>query len=84
MEAKCATMSKSLEQSAAELERKAQDKAVIIRRVMREYNTSQERATGGDSLYLLRKEREIDRAVADYIRLYKAIRRVRKKLRAHK
>ena len=84
MEAKCATMSKSLEHSAAELERKAQDKAVIIRRVVREYNTSKERATGGDPLYLLRKEREIDRAVADYIRLYKAIRRVRKKLRAHK
>ena len=84
MEAKCATMSKSLEQSAAELERKAQDKAVNIRRVMREYNTSLQGATGGDALHRLRKEREIDRAVADYLRLYKAIRRVRKKLHIKK
>lgn len=84
MEAKSTTMSKSLEQSAAELERKAQDQAVIIRRVMRDYNTSMQAATGGDSRHRLRKEREIDRAVADYIRLYKAIQRVRKKLRSQK
>lgn len=84
MEAKSTTMSKSLEQSAAELERKAQDQAVIIRRVMRDYNTSMQAATGGDFLHRLRKEREIDRVVADYIRLYKAIQRVRKKLRSQK
>jgi hypothetical protein len=75
-------MSKSLEKYEVELERKAQDKVYVIRRVVKEYNASLQSAHNGDSSHLLRKQREIDRAVAEYIQLYKALKRLRKKMRA--
>jgi hypothetical protein len=75
-------MSKSLEEYAVDLERKAQEKVYVIRRVVKEYNASLQSTDNGDSSHLLRKQREIERVVADYIRLYKALRRLRKKMSA--
>ena len=73
-------MSRSLDKSASELERKAQNKAEIIRKIVREYNES----IGSDSEpgYALRskKERKIEKAVAEYEQVHKALKRLRKKM----
>ena len=75
-------MSKSLEQYAVELERKAQERVYVIRRVVKEYNTCLQSTNNGDIYRLPRKQREIERVVAEYIQLYKALKRLRKKMRA--
>ncbi|MGA9773010.1 MAG: hypothetical protein WBV94_28525 [Blastocatellia bacterium] len=75
-------MSKSLEEYAVELERKAREKAHVIRRVVKEYNACLQGTTSGDAYQIPRKQREIERVVAQYIQLYKALKRLRKKMRA--
>lgn len=75
-------MSKTLEEYAVDLERKAQEKVYAIRRVVKEYNACLQSATGGNASSLPRKQREIERVVAEYIQLYKALKRLRKKMRA--
>ena len=77
-------MSKGLEESAVELERKAQEKVSRIRQVIKEYNTSLQNAGDNDSALVSRKQREIERVAAEYIQLYKALKRLRKKMRAGK
>ena len=75
-------MSKSLEEYAVDLERKAQEKVYVIRRVVKEYNACLQSTNNGSASLLPRKQREIERIVADYIQLYKALKRLRKKMRA--
>ena len=74
-------MSRSLTENAAEaLERKARNKVTAIRRAVGEYNQSLDAANDAAAGQVLRKQREMDRIVADYVELYKAIKRIRKKL----
>ena len=75
-------MSRSLEESAEVLERKAQHQVAAIRRVVSEYNQSLDAASDDRAAPVLHKQREMERVVAEYVKLYKAIKRVRKKLRA--
>ena len=77
-------MSKSLEAYAVDLERKAQEKVYVIRRVVKEYKACLQSTNNGNASPLPRKQREIERVVAEYIQLYKALKRLRKKMRAGK
>ena len=77
-------MSKSLEEYAVDLERKAQEKVYVIRRAVKEYNTCLQSANSSNASPIPRKQREIERVVAEYIQLYKALKRLHKKIRAGK
>ena len=77
-------MSKDLAKYEVELERKAQEKVGIIRRVIKEYNASLQSSGDGQPNHLLRKQREIERVAGEYVQLYKALKRLRKKLRPGK
>lgn len=77
-------MSRSLEESAEVLERKAQHKVTAIRRVVREYNQKLDATKDDRATQVLHKQQELERVVAQYIKLYKAIKRLRKKMRASK
>jgi uncharacterized protein YoxC len=77
-------MSKDLSESAAELERKAERQVMEIRRAVREYNEAAQNTARSDTLEQTRKQSEIEHAVAKYVQLHKAIRRLRKKMRAGK
>jgi deoxyribodipyrimidine photolyase len=69
-------MSKKLEKKASKLVRKAEDRATVIRRVVREYNNVAQTSAGNDSA----KQREIERAVVRYNEVHKAIKRLRRKM----
>lgn len=73
-------MSKDLVKSKAKLEREARSKAAAIRRIVQEYTSSIEKSPHVNALDRLRKQREIERVVAEYIQLHKSLKRVRKKL----
>lgn len=77
-------MSRGLERSAAELERKAQDQAITIRRVVREYNEFVRGDAYIEPSLQLKRQREIERVVGQYTQLHKALRRLRKKMRVGK
>ena len=77
-------MSKDLARSVADLERRAEDKAVVIRQVVREYNNAIHSTTGLNAYEQVRRQREIERIVAEYVQIYKALKRLRKKMRAAK
>ena len=77
-------MSKSLAESAALLERKAQEKVTNIRQAVNEYNACLQDMRDSDYFSIARKQRAIDRVVAESIELRKAIKRLRKKMRAGK
>lgn len=67
-----------------DLERKAQEKVILIRQTVKDYAASLEVDNKGDAARLARKQREIERIAAEYIQLYKALKRIRKKMRAGK
>lgn len=69
-------MSKKLEKKASKLVRKAEDRAIAIRRVVREYNTVVQISGLNDSA----KQREIERAVVKYNEVSKAIKRLKRKI----
>jgi len=75
-------MSRSLEESAEILERKAQHKVAAIRRVVREYNQKLDATNDDRASQVMHKQEEMERIVAQYIKLYKDIKRLRKKMRA--
>jgi hypothetical protein len=77
-------MSRSLEESAEVLQRKAQHKVTAIRRAVREYNQKLDATKDDQATQVLHKQQELERIVAQYIKLYKAIKRLRKKMRASK
>lgn len=77
-------MSKDLAESAVKLERRADRQVMAIRQAVREYNEAFENAADSNTIEQLEKQREIERRVAEHIQLYKALRRLRKKMRAAK
>lgn len=77
-------MSKDLAGSKAELERRADRQVTAIRRAVREYNEAFQNAACTDALEQLKKQREIERKVAEHVQLCKALRRLRKKMRTAK
>lgn len=73
-------MSRNLDKSATELEREAQNKAKIIRRTVREYNESINSDDAPRYALRSKKERKIEKAVAEYEQVHKALKRLRKKI----
>jgi len=73
-------MSKKLERKASKLVRKAEDRAMLVRRAVREYNNVIQTSAEGDSAKRLRGQLDIERAVLRYNEVHKAIRRLRKKM----
>src|SRR5258705_6236104 len=69
-------MSKKLEKKASKLVRKAEDRAIAIRRVVREYNSVTQISVVNDSA----KQLVIERAVVKYNEVHKAIKRLRSKI----
>ena len=72
-------MSKKLEKEATRLVRKAEGRALVIRRVMREYRDSSLASAETDPLWNTQKQREIELAVGRYNEVHKALKRIRKR-----
>lgn len=72
-------MSKKLEKKATRLVRKAENRASVIRRVIRDYNEAEQTATMGGTARQLERQRQIEQAVMKYNQTHKAIGRLRKK-----
>jgi hypothetical protein len=51
----------------------------MIRRVVREYNQTLDDTRDDQAERVVSKQREMERVVAEYLKLYKSIRRARKK-----
>jgi len=73
-------MSKKLEKKASKLVREAADRAMFIRRAVREYNDVIQTSTDGNPARQLRGQLDIERAVVRYNEVHKAIKRLRKKM----
>jgi hypothetical protein len=73
-------MSRSLEGDVKALERRAKRQAAVIRRVVREYNQRLDVAHDDRAEPVVSKQHEMEREIAEYLKLYKSIRRVRRKL----
>ncbi|HSB12610.1 MAG TPA: hypothetical protein VLM38_24180 [Blastocatellia bacterium] len=72
-------MSKKLEKRATRLVRKAEYRAMVIRRVVREYREVQIGA-GNNPANKLERQLDIERAVGKYNQVHKALKRVRRKI----
>jgi len=75
-------MSKRLTASATRLESIARAHASDVRRVLREYNEVTGRTEAGDFARHA-KEREVDRVVSQYVKVHRALRKLRKKINAN-
>ncbi len=73
-------MSRGLKEDVEALERKAQRKVAAIRRVVREYNQTLDDTRDDHAEPVVSKQREMEREIAEYLKLYKCIKRARKKL----
>lgn len=73
--------SRNLAERAEVLQRKAQHQIKAIRRVVREYNQTLDAANDDRAAPVVEKQHEMERVVGKYVKLYKAIKRRRKKLR---
>jgi hypothetical protein len=78
---RASAMSKDLHQYAAELEDKAARRAKSIRRAVDKYNFEVKSATLADLDRQRKRQRQIEREVARYTELNKALKRIRKKMR---
>jgi len=72
-------MSKKLEKRAIRLRRKAENRALIIRRVVREFRDGNLTVGALDPTWQTEKHREIELAVGRYNEVHKALRRINKK-----
>ena len=72
-------MSKRLEKRATRLVRKAEDRALAIRRVVREYHDAIQTSAISDPARQTERHSEIERAVVRYNEVHKALRRLRKR-----
>lgn len=70
-------MSKKLEKRATRLERKAENRVLTIRRVVREYRDATQTS---DAASQAERKGQIERAVSKYNEVHKALRRIRKKI----
>lgn len=73
-------MSKDLKKSAEKMERKADRQVEEIRRAVRLYNESANDQPINNPARRIDIERELERAVGDYLRIHKSLRRLRKKM----
>ncbi len=73
-------MSKKLEKQATRLVRKAENRALVIKLVVREYRDYTQRAEAADTVGEAERHREIERAVVKYNEANKALRRIGKKI----
>jgi 2-C-methyl-D-erythritol 4-phosphate cytidylyltransferase len=73
-------MSKKLDKRATRLVRKAEDRALAIRRVVQEYKETVRRSAVTDSVRPTENHHEIERAVVKYNEVHKALKRLRKKI----
>jgi hypothetical protein len=73
-------MSKKLEKRATRLVRKAEDRALAIRRVVGEYHDAIQTSAASDPARQTEKHREIERAVVKYNEVHKALRRLRTRI----
>jgi hypothetical protein len=76
-------MSKKLEKRAARLARKAENRATLIRQVVRDYKDSQV-MNQANLAREMERQREIELAVARYSQARKALKRVRQKMQLKK
>jgi hypothetical protein len=76
-------MSKKLEKRAARLARKAENRATLIRQVVRAYKDSQV-MNQANLAREMERQREIELAVARYSQARKALKRVRQKMQLKK
>lgn len=72
-------MSKHLAESEARLQGIARDHTLTVRRVMREYGEVTLNTNTGDHARFA-KEREVDRVVSQYLKVHRALRKLRKKI----
>jgi len=75
-------MSRSPEGDIKTLERRARQKVAAIRRVVREYNQNLDATHDDQAGPVMSKQHEMERELAEYFKLYKSIKRARKKLRS--
>lgn len=75
-------MSRSLQGEIETLERKAQRKVAAIRRAVREYNQRLDATHDDQAGPVVSKQHEMERKLAEYLKLYKSIKRARKRLHA--
>lgn len=73
-------MSKKLEKKATRLVRKAESRAGVIRRAVRDYSDAEQTSTMGGPARQLERQRQIEQAVMKYNQTHKAIGRLRKKM----
>jgi hypothetical protein len=73
-------MSKKLEKRATQLVRKAEVRATVIRRVVREYRDAIHSSAVADATKRTERHREIERAVVKYNEVHKALKRLRKRI----
>ncbi|HEX5733678.1 MAG TPA: hypothetical protein VF131_12655 [Blastocatellia bacterium] len=76
-------MSKELKRSEERLENEANDRAEALRRVVREYHETTG-AGGVDLAAQYKKRREIEREARVFLRLQKALKRIRQEARMNK
>ena len=72
--------SKKLEKRATRLERKAQSRALTIKRIVREYRDATQMSEAADVERQAESHREIERAVGRYNEVHKALKRISKKI----
>ena len=77
-------MSKKLAKKATRLVRKAENRAMVIRRVVLDYSDAERTSTMGGSTRQLERQRQIEQAVMKYNQTHKAIGRLRKKIQLKK
>ena len=73
-------MSKKLEKKATRLVRKAEYRALSIRRVVRDYHDAIQTSAANDAAKHTERNREIERAVVKYNEVHKALKRLRKRI----
>ena len=73
-------MSKKLEKRANRLARKAENRVLTIRRVVREYRDASQTLEAADAASQAERNSQIERAVGKYNEVHKALRRIRKKI----
>jgi hypothetical protein len=73
-------MSKKLEKRADRLARKAQSRALAIKRVVREYREATLTLEAADVARQAERHREIERAVVKYNEVHKALKRISKRI----
>ena len=73
-------MSKKLEKQEVRLARKAENRVLAIRRLVREYRDANQTSEAADATRQGDRDSQIERAIGRYNVVHKALRRIRKKI----